>query len=385
MSHKSHDGRLIVLLAVLLVLRAGGAWADPTAQIPTREERSLFLDLLNAPDDPVLNLKYGRLAMSQGRLNRAMEAFRRVLVVDPTNADARAAITQIQAMYRAEAAAKPRTDFSFLVGGQYESNAAERDPSFDTFEDTMAKTGFAMRDSRQILGHQIETSAQIYKSLHNRYRAGDVLYLGFDSGPVIDTGTTTWRIAPLVRYARLNTRPLFLSYGVTLRYRRETNDAFKGFDATATYDDYKDIYEPYQGPRFEADLRYLYTGLIEDDDSLSLVPSFAHVNAVGDGGAHRYEGLTMKAAYSRPAFRNTVLTLALTLEGRWYAAKESTEPTSSQRKDFRAEPEVRLTFLDLLPKGGRLETRVNYDANFSNDTDKHYRGYLIGATALWNF
>ena len=376
---------LTTFAAVLFGLRCGPAVADNAPTIPTQEERTIFLQLLSAPDDPVLNLKYARLAMKQGRVNRALEAFRRVLAADPVNAEALKGIKKIQEMRRSEEETKPQTNFSLVTGAQYESNAPHQDPSFDDFEDTTANAGLAINDRRQVFGHNIETQAQVYKTLHNRYRAGDLLYLGIDSGPVYNMESGTLRVAPLIRYARINTRKLFLSTGVAVRYLRDTEEAFKGFSLRISYDDYKSDYEVYQGPRLEAHLKYQYYGLMDDSDSLLLVPSFYHVHGLGDGGSHRYEGMALTAAYSRPLSTDMVFTGSLTVEGRWYASKESTEPTNSQRKDIRFKPEARVVFLDLLPESGQLETRINYQANFSNDFDKRYRGYLIGATARWDF
>lgn len=350
-----------------------------------REERKVFLELLSAPDDPVLNLEYARLAMKKGQLDRAMEAYRRVLAVDPSNAEALAAIAEIEKRKKEEEVARAKTDFTLTLGGQYENNAPHRDPSFLRFDDTTAKFGFGVRDKRLLSGHSVESSVNFFKSIHNRWRAGDLLYVGIDSGPVLNVSGGTLRIAPTFKYAKISTRNLFFSYGLGLRYRLDTERVFKGFDVNASYDDYQEEVVAYTGPRFSAKLKYLLKGLWNDVDSFSVDPAYNHVHGVGGDGANRYDALSVSLRYRRPVFSNVVLTGAFSVEGRWYGGRDVAEQSFSHRKDFKIKPEVRLNFLDLLPKGGGLVARVNYEANISNDQDKKFRGYLIGATAKWEF
>lgn len=349
----------------------------PGAKVPLTTE--LFRELMKNPGDPELNTQYAKEVEKNGDIHRALQAYQRIILTHPDNASAKAEIDRLEALLT-----PPETKISIALGGAYETNSPKRDPRFLSYDDTAATIGFLIDDKRQITGMPWQTKVQGFGSAHNRWRQGNLAFVGLDSGPTfyLENGWNV-RVAPTVSYAWLDGKGLFAGTGIKTDWNAPKGSALRKISASAGYDNFLGSKSSRSGAVAQVKSTHMWTGLVTKEDAVIVRPSYKFVGSVGNSGEFRYHQGRIEASYSAPLMEATIWSVSAGIESRLYGGHAADE--ANNRRDFKVDPGLALTFKDILPANGDIVSRYKYEMNWSNDYDKRFEAHTVGVNTQWTF
>ncbi len=156
-----------------------------------KEIDTLYAQVMREPANTELNLKFARVAESQGELRWALMAYERVVLNDPDNFDAKIGLMRIRR------AIQPNfTQVTVELGTGYESNPlyylpGNQNPYTNPVSGSGKSTFFgqglvALQDERKIGGQAWRTNAAVFGRANTRYGDLNYAHAGGETGPVFD-------------------------------------------------------------------------------------------------------------------------------------------------------------------------------------------------------
>jgi hypothetical protein len=173
-----------LLLAVSMVaLSAGVAHAQDDDGLEALNE-----EILNDPGDVELNFRYARMAEDLGKPRLALVAYERILINDPSNAEARRGYERVR-----RAIEPGYTVARAEIGARWDTNALNADPDtlFVDADDLEAVTYYAkllIADEREMLGRRWRSSLNVDLEQTPDIEALDYQYVGVQTGPILYAG-----------------------------------------------------------------------------------------------------------------------------------------------------------------------------------------------------
>lgn len=192
-------------LIASVVLGAGTGHLARAQSSGSDEMRRVFDQILRDPSNPGLNTRYARMAADRGEYRKAIAAYERILARDPTNAEAKAAIAELL-----KQTDPPYTNFTFVVGGLWESNPRHEQRTTRQSDDFSFLGRASVTDDRRIGDFRWRTE-------------GDISYLYYLNFKDIELGTVAARTGPMFDIAEgLRLHP-FVGIAYTVLERRTFN------------------------------------------------------------------------------------------------------------------------------------------------------------------
>lgn len=268
------------------------------------------------PADVSLSIEYGKLAEANGKLRWALAAYERVLMIDPTNAEA------MEGLSRVRWHMEPATTVWTLDGGVFVDTNPYRVGNYDPYgyspnpylnifsaypekTDTSFVLGLSMRDDRPAGDLRWRTTARVEQQWWVDNTQLDGGYATAASGPMFQlTPTIAMRIAPMATYSWLNNGldsvvlpnpyydpvyyPVenfyygpggndhlrFWEVGGLLGFEGYLNGAMQRLDVSVGYRTYGDAYSASKGLVVGVIGRFTQPNLFADDDALTVQPWF---------------------------------------------------------------------------------------------------------------
>jgi tetratricopeptide (TPR) repeat protein len=382
MSQKKNR-RTLRALALALLIAAPGASAQPVDEL-----FAVFEQLMRDPANPGLNLRYARLSAARGDIDRSIAAYERVLAADPGNAEARRELQQLQV-----ATAPPTTDLVVTLGGQYESNAPRRDPSFKTLEDASAYASLSLRDERSLLGYRWRSFGTLYQSIHNRFSQGDFGYVGANTGPVLPL-PNGWAFRPAVggALAELHWQGLFTELAGLGTLDTPGFGPVEQITARVAHDDWSQRHPGRDAWVGELGATLAWRDVLTPGARLAVFPDYTFNGA--EAGENRYHGVGAGFDYVVPAFtfisaeapallRQSSVGLELLTQARLYQGRDPTSQPGDDRRDYYVAPGIRFALPNALGQDEVWTLRYLFEDNFSNDSNSKYRNHQVGLTVSW--
>ena len=359
---------------------------------------SLFEDLVRNPDDLRANLAYARALEQDGRIEEARRIYQKVLLLDPNNPTALAALAS-----PAQPAPSAQTDYTFRTGGAIETNDARRDSNFEPFFDTLGFAEFTVNDLRQVGDIKVQSNIDIFSNLHNRYSPGNVSYFAIDSGPLYDlNGNGKLRTALGGAYVLQGSSPIdgrpprqfeFDEGSLILNYLPPTGSALQSVNLLAGYDNFRQSASFRSAPVIRLTAPILADQFSPASSTLLITPGYVLNGAREPAGdllqpAH-YNEANLDFISFTPLAENqlgsgrVVGILGLFMAGDIYNSSFPGE--SGNRRDFRIIPRVGLQIINFAHTPLQLNLDYRFDRNFSNEFVESYSDNIFSLTLTYHF
>jgi Tetratricopeptide repeat len=358
----------------------------------------LFEDLIRNPDDVRANLAYARALEQDGRVEEARQIYQKVLLLDPNNPTALAALAS-----PARPAPTAQTDYTFRTGGAIETNDARRDPNFEPFFDTLGFAEFTVNDLRQVGDTKVQSNLDVFSNIHNRYSPGNVSYFAINSGPLYDlNGNGKLRTAIGGEYVLQGSSPIdgrpprqfeFDSGDFIINYLPPGNAALQSVNLLAGYNNFRESASFRSGPVVRLTAPFLMNEMLPASSQLLVTPGYVL------NGANEALGAPLQPAhYNEPNLDLITFTplaenqlgsgtvvgiLGLFLAGDIYNTHSPGE--SGNRRDFRIIPRVGLRLLNFAHTPLQLDLDYRYDRNFSDEFVESYNDNIFSLTLTYHF
>lgn len=204
----SFPARRTLGLCALALIASVSARADELSDLSTR--------VMADPGNVATSLEYGKLAEASGKPRWALAAYERVLMLDPTNAEAWEGLSRVR--WHME----PATTVWSLDGGVFADTNPYRTGTFDLYgyspnpylnifaaypekTDTFFTVGLSMRDDRPVGDIRWRTTARVEQQSWVDNSQLDGGYVTAASGPMFQlTPQIAVRLAPMATFSWLN-------------------------------------------------------------------------------------------------------------------------------------------------------------------------------------
>jgi hypothetical protein len=376
--------RTVAALSCAFVL-SGGALAA-TAPDPLA---AAYAAALAAPTDIQAQLRYARAAEASGKLEAAFPVYERVLVLQPTNAEAQAGLRRIRAEIQPS-----RNDTLVELGAAFESNPLRvptgENPEFQlygnvdgTYEQSVAAT-------------RMRTVVRLAGIWHDEQSGLNYGYAGLLTGPVIDMGAASdLHVALGGGISTFGGRLFYTEAQGQLTYETARAGATQSLRLRTAFREYDPSWVSTSG--FWADLtgKFIWTTpqagvavTVKPWLRWSGVPgTFAgadQFNNLIDVTPGRYEEAGGTLDYSRAITSWLSLDANISLVGRRYTS-DVVPLTTTAREDFTVSPGVAAVFPSLIGNKTDLRLRYNFLFNNSNDDSHDYRDNVVTLSAATKF
>jgi hypothetical protein len=375
------------LAATAMGLQLASAQPVPAAG-GNEELRSVFQRLLLDPGDPALNLRYAALSAADGDYARAIATYERILLDDPDNAEARSALERLRQL-----AEPPATDIVMNMGAQFESNAPRQAPNFQSYSDAMATMTGVLRDERVVEGLRWRSFATVYGTAHNRYRAGDVDYVGGNSGPVLSVADG-WSMRPAVgaAFAARDYETMFAEVSGVANFETRAAGPLEQVNLRVAAQDWTNRDPGRNAVIGEIGFAFRWRDVTMAGDRFGFDPVFTYNGA--QTLDNRYSAVNLSFDYlapisamapEAPGFLGaSYLGLEFHAERDGYEAPDaSIAPPAPHRRDWYLAPGVRLVTPSLLGLNENWTLRYLFEDNVSNEFINKYRNHAVGLFATW--
>ncbi|HEV7822888.1 MAG TPA: hypothetical protein VGO84_17015, partial [Burkholderiales bacterium] len=210
------------------------------------EIESLHAQILRQPGNSELNLRFAQLAESSGHLRWALSAYERVVLNDPSNAEA------MNGLVRVRRALQPSiTQVTAQFGAQYESNPRYYLPPHRG--EMQALGSVALLDERNLGGTRWRTNAVVAGIVHGKETDLTYATAGADTGPVLDA-LQGWTFRPAVggNVAYFDHRFYYREAAVSGTFESVTDGIYRAFLLRGAYRSYDDFFPSGEGFYVEA-------------------------------------------------------------------------------------------------------------------------------------
>ena len=323
------------------------------------EMRVVFLKLMKNPTNIELNSLYANLAEQNGKLNKALVTYERLVLLEPNNIKWENQVKRLR-----ELSQPPETTIAAVYGVRFDRNGPLNADNIGNRAGYNTSLVLTLDHKRTIGRHKYQATGQYFTDYNITAPASD-LYLGaFQIGPLFKT-LDNWQIRPalLLERSLLNRHEhnsLSQSMGTVFNFVNLKKSPIKTIDVSLYYVDFYD-----ESPGKDA---FVWTGTsgIETqgfgkDSTLILSPSITYNKAqsgIGsDGFRDQYYEVEINLAYSRELTENFEL-----------------GPTISYR--YRE-------FMDYKPGGNVPRNDRNYILGFETSLTEWIPGVIILGAYTW--
>ncbi len=342
--------------------------------------------VLADPADSALSLQYALIAEGRHEYRKALSAYERVLLNDPSNADAKRGLMRVRRIIQ-----PPSTQFFIEAGGMWQSNP-ELVASGAT-ADYLPYGQLRVQDERPIAGVRWRSIAGLYGEYHTEHH--DLNYGNFaaETGPLIDLGATMLTLYPSIGgalsysdnkffYDEVNASAKLEGYlGGTYQWAR-IRTGYRDFAPSATSN---------SGWYVEGRGQWSFQNVFHDNDVASIAPWLLWSDV---GGSLTNNAVTPQTfAPGRYVDGGTQLTYSKKLGDRWTLALNlglSTRrymvdlaPNGEKRRDYTISPGATLVFNNAFGPQSDFRLTYRFDHNSSNDASHRYNAQTLMASVVF--
>lgn len=268
---------LIVLAGLLVLAPSNGARADELTRV--------YALILRNPTDTALNMRYAALAEARGEYRKALAAYERVLLNDPNNEAARAALQRVRRKLQPDI-----TQIFAEFGGAWESNP--RRVPFGARSEWEARARVMVRDERKLGDVRWRTLGMLMGDWHPRNTDLTYGYAEVLTGPVTDLSSSVAMYAALGGAAAYFDRRFFHADAIAaLTFESYLEGALQSVRVRGAYRQYNDFFPSNRG--FYADIvgRFARPDLIVPGGVLIFSPWLRWSGINGAGITINFDGV----------------------------------------------------------------------------------------------
>jgi opacity protein-like surface antigen len=345
--------------------------------------------ILKRPKDTALNLHYAALAEKLGETRLALAAYERVLIYDPTNAQAQAGIDRVRGEVQPET-----TRYVLETGTGYESNPRYVMPGLTTAEGQLL-ANLNVRDERFVGDTRFRTIVSSNLLLHgDDHDDLNYGYLGAATGPVVEfipgvqvnpaIGGAAAVFDHKLFYEEATAGATFEAYPAGAYQMVQVRAGFRGYN--------EDFYPGGQGGYVEATSRFtLPTALADTGFTLSPWVRWSAIagpkaNALllpsDQPGDYTEAGARFDVAHSFTDWMIGGVNFAVS--ERFYR-DDAVAAGTDQRRDTQVAPGATIVFPHLITYNGDLRFDYRFLWNLSNDPTQTFVDHLITAKTIFRF
>ena len=355
------------LLALVLPVAIPGASAD--------EMTSVYARIVADPTSSELNLQYAMIAEGRKEYRKALAAYERVLVNDPTNESAKRGLARIRRVIQ-----PPSTQTAIELGATWESNPERTSPP--TTGDVFGYGSLQVKDERVTGGQRWRTNLGLYGEGHGQFSDLDYANINGDIGPLIDLGASLMTFRPAVGAgaAYFDGKVYYGDVNVSGLLEGYLNGAYQWARVRAGYRDYDPSFS--SGGTY-ADLtgKFSLANLFGEGDVLSIAPwaRWSDINGAADSTAIDFAtGLYIeggaKLEYARAFTDAVTAAVNVTASDRYY-----NDIGSGHRQDWFLSPGASLIFTNVFSPQTDLRFDYAYQWNWSNQTGHTWQNQTVTA------
>jgi hypothetical protein len=380
--------RKIRILAVFSYLIAGAAVLLPGGA-RANELDQLYSQVLQHPGDSELNLRFAQLAEHNGYLRWALSAYERVVLNDPTNAEA------LQGLTRVRRALQPNTTLvTVQAGTQYESNPRYYLPPRTPEMEALGSA--ALLDERNLGGVRWRTNAIAAGLIHGREDDLTYAVAGVETGPVLDAFVSGWTFHPAVggSAAYFDRRFYYGEGSASATFDSLAQGVYRSLLLRGAYRSYDSFFPSGEGFYFEARGRFAVPNVLGTGTVVIASPWVLWSNISGSAsvvtpivtdiqpGAYLEWGGRLDLLRSLTSW--LVLGLNVAVSERDYR-NDIVVATLDKRRDTIVSPGASLTFPNLLAYQTDLRLEYRFLDDRSNDQTKSFTDHIITASVISRF
>ena len=365
----------LLLAASVTALTAGTAHPQDLADLNRQ--------ILENPNDVPLNLRYARAAEDTGQLRLALVAYERVLINDPSNADARRGYERVRRTIE-----PPYTVTRLEAGVRWDSNPLNVDTAEEEAGTVYARAMIAderrigARRWRSIVNGQIEHTPDIDEL--------DYAYLGAQTGPIFYLAPHQAALPAIgVGAASLDGDHYFTeaNVGVTVEGRADSFSYWwrlrgdwrdYGEDFTADNGPYAELIGGVTAPRFLSERGTLVVvPWVRWSDIEGSTFDFVDEHAPG-----QYLEYGVDAEYRHRLTDHVTVGAGARVREREF---ENTTIGGDARSDTYVAPNASVTLTNVLPCSCDVRARYQHRNNDSNDPSAEYEADQVSLSLLARF
>jgi hypothetical protein len=357
------------------------------------ELQRLYAQILRDPSNVEANLRYAELAEQRGELRKALQAYERVYITNPGNAEA------ARALQRVRRKMQPNTTQLFAeLGASWETNP--RRVSGGSDDDGAARARFTIVDERGV-GEiaRWRTLAQLLGDVY--FSNGDLSYgfAGAYTGPVIDlTPAIAMHVALGGSAAYFDHRLLYSEAIANVLFEGFVEDTSHSLRVRGGYREYNDFFPSDNGFYVEAVARHALPNVASTNDVLIASPWFRWSDIDGVGFSTltpteqvqpgRYIEYGGRLEYYRRLFEWLTVGANISVHQRDYARTVDIDffpPRPIDRRDLMLAPGATVILHHIA--GSRADLRIDYryEHNDSNVAVRDYINHLTTVMLLAKF
>lgn len=375
----------VAIAALTAVLGGGGMGAHAVERAEAEALAEAYQRVLADPTDTEANLEYARLAEAVGQPRKALATYERVLLNEPGNGEALAALVRIRHLLQPD-----KTLITFETGFGYESNPLQR---HDDLESSLkAYANARIEDERRFGDTRWRTLILGNAEYFSDVSELDYAYLGAVTGPLID-------VAP-----RLTVNP-FAGGGVSaldneyyyseaiagMQFEGYLQGAYQLVRVRAGYRSFGDQSVSTDGFYADAVARWAIPEMITLDDVLVLTPHarWSGIDGIdiGPGPDDIKPGNYVSWGGRVEYFKKVAdwLTLGGGVDITQTLYRDLYAPDGDKRDDVMIEPLASAVFTRALGMQTDLALDYRYQWNQSNDEMRDYDNHIVSGRIVTRF
>jgi hypothetical protein len=371
------------VIAVGLVAFAVPAAAD--------ELTTAYARALANPADSELSLQYALIAEGRHEYRKALSAYERVLLNDPTNADAKRGLMRVRRIIQPAS-----TQFFAEAGGMWQSNPELA--SSGASSDFVPYAQLRVKDERPIAGVRWRTIGSLYGEYFTEHHDLNYANAAVETGPLVDLGATMLTLYPSIGGAVASSGNKFFydEFNASTTLEGYLNGAYQWARVRAGYRDFGPDVTSTSGWYVDARGQWSFQNVFHQDDVASIAPWILWSNVGGSATSTdfssfpfatstfapgRYVDGGARLEYSKKLNDRLTLALSLGLSARHYAVDLA--PNGDNRQDYMISPGATVVFNDFF--GAQTDLRIGYrfDHNTSNDPSHRYDAHTVMASVVF--
>jgi hypothetical protein len=377
---------LAAALATMTVALSGGGSVAHAVE-PARVEAlgQAYERVLADPTDTAANMEYARLAEAVGQPRKALATYERVLLYDPGNGEALAALVRIRHLLQPD-----KTLITFDTGFGYESNPLQRNTDLES--SLKAYANARVEDERRFGDTRWRTLVTGNAEYFSDISELDYAYLGAVTGPLLD-------VAP-----RLTVNP-FAGGGVSaldneyyyseaiagMQFEGYLQGAYQLMRLRAGYRNFGDQSISTDGFYADAVARWAIPAVVTLDDVFVITPHarWSGIDGIDIGpGPDDIKPGNYFSWGGRVEYFTKVadwLTLGGGVDVTQTLYRNLFAPDGSKRDDIMIEPLASAVFNRALGMQTDLALDYRFQWNQSNDASRDFENHILSARVVTRF
>lgn len=376
----------VAFAAVATISGVDGSTAHASEETALASLTAAYARVLADPTDTAANMEYARLAEAAGQPRKALATYERVLLYDPENEEALAAMVRIRRLLQPD-----RTLITFETGFGYESNPLQRNTDLES--SLKAYANAVIDDERRFGDTRWRTLTTGNLEYFTDVSDLDYGYLGAVTGPIYD-------LSP-----RLTVNP-FAGGGISLldnsyyyseaiagmQFEGYLQGAYQLMRVRTGYRSFGDQSVSSDGFYADAIARWSVPTVVTDDDVLVLTPHVRWSNIDGIDIGPDPDDIIKPGRYFAWGGRvdyywkvEDWLTLGAGLDVTQTLYRDLYTPDGDKRDDVLIEPIASAVFNRALGMQTDLAFDYRFQWNDSNDADRDFENHIVTARIVTRF